>query len=310
MNKSRVIALFTVLVVFLGIILSCEKSDESLASVRTGSSVSTWRAVVGNSDIPGWSLVINEGDSYGYKLYEKDGDYLQKINLKMGSSLVIATIRPQPNGKIPSSPLFPRASMEVFWNSRPQKALSVTNCQFFIPAVNDDIDTGTKAGPLSYPVKYEGAVRSTGSANDDGIPKRKFGINTASKEAWIAPYQNSSNKASAVIRNLQSPTVIVGTDPYQDNTRYGRISMGRTMIGIYDQDRDGKNEVIYVFTGSCSQTAAIKVLTSLGCSKDNVLMLDGHYSSQMMAEGVDYYSSFYGLKNRRNIPCVFYVVHK
>lgn len=137
-----------------------------------------------------------------------------------------------------------------------------------------------------------------------------MGINTSSKEAWVASYQNNSNDASIVSSHLQSPTVIVGTDPYLDKTRKPAFKIGRTMIGILDQDGDGKKEVLYILTGGYKQSDAVDVLTSLGCLSEDIIMLDGHYSSQMMAQGVDYYSSVYLLSKRRNVPCVFYVVHR
>lgn len=209
---------------------------------------------------------------------------------------------------MPSSPLFPRTSIEKFWNKRPSKTLTVTNCQFFVP--KDDTDTGSAACPLSYPIKNRGVVISIGSTNDDGISKRKLGINTSTREAWVASYSNSSNDASAVASHLQSPTVIVGTDPYLDERRPS-WSIGRNMIGIKDQNGDGKKEVLYILTGVYSQSSAVNVLTGLGCNPNDIIMLDGHNSVQMRTEGVDYYSGIMGYwKTRRNVPCVLYVRHR
>ena len=84
------------------------------------------------------------------------------------------------------------------------------------------------------------------------------------------------------------------------------------MIGIKDQNGDGKKEVVYILTGNYTQPGAVSV-TSLGCLSSDIMMLDGHFSAQMMAEGVDCYSSVVvsGIRQtRRNIPCVIYVRHK
>lgn len=91
------------------------------------------------------------------------------------------------------------------------------------------------------------------------------------------------------------------------------FKIGRTMIGIKDQNGDGKKEVVYILTGNYTQPGAVSVLTSLGCLSSDIMMLDGHSSAQMMAEGVDYYSSVVVSsirQTRRNIPCVIYVRHK
>ena len=87
------------------------------------------------------------------------------------------------------------------------------------------------------------------------------------------------------------------------------------MIGIKDQNGDGKKEVVYILTGNYTQPGAVSVLTSLGCLSSDIMMLDGHSSAQMMAEGIDYYSSLFFVgasvtKSRRNVPCVIYVRHK
>ena len=131
----------------------------------------------------------------------------------------------------------------------------------------------------------------------------------------MASYSNSSNVSSDVSSSLQSPTVIVGTDPFLDTQRKADYKIGRTMMGIKDQNGDGKKEVVYILTGNYKQPDAVSVLTSLGCLSSDIMMLDGHFSAQMMAEGVDYYSSLFFAgtsvkKSRRNVPCVIYVRHK
>lgn len=90
---------------------------------------STMRA--GKSDLPGWNLSIDQGSNYGYKLYERSGDYLQKVNLKSGAYLEVIQTQGQYNSSIPTSPLFPRRSLQYFWNVRSSNALSVCNFQFF-----------------------------------------------------------------------------------------------------------------------------------------------------------------------------------
>jgi lipoprotein len=273
---------------------------------------STMRA--GKSDLPGWNLSIDQGSNYGYKLYERSGDYLQKVNLKSGAYLEVIQTQGQYNSSIPTSPLFPRRSLQYFWNVRSSNALSVCNFQFFIPY--DDVDTGTTPCPLAYPVKNGNKVLSTGSANDDGIPKRMLSINTATRQAWISSYSNSSNDGRTVANYLKAPTVFVGTDPFLDNNRSGDWSLGRTMIGIKDQDRDGKKEVIYILTGVYFQGSAAQVLIDLGCSRSDIIMFDGHHSSQMMASGVDYFSGVFsngvfGVAGaRRNLPCALFVKHR
>lgn len=300
-----ILAIVTAVVAFS----SCTNSmDEPTLSIEGKLENRDTRAIL-TSDLDGWNMVINEGDSYGYKLYEQNGNYLQKINLQMGAYLSVGTTSKTANPSLSSSPLFSRTSMQVFWNQRPTKTLSVTNCQFFIP--QDDVNTGTAACPLSYPVKNGGIIISTGSTNNDGIPKRKLGINTSTREAWVASYSNESNDASTVASHLQSPTVIVGTNPYLDSTRKPSWAIGRTMVGIKDQNEDGKKEVLYILTGVYTQSSATEILTGLGCLKNDIIMLDGHYSSQMIAKNVDFYSSVIGIgKKRRNVPCVLYVRYR
>jgi hypothetical protein len=303
-KKKFLIFSSALLLIFVGVLFtSCEKSDivsdqlvleKSPLLVQNNSSSSMQRVAADPSD---WTLIVDYG-SHGFKLFQKGSDYVQKINLDAGAYIRIRCSTPaQSNSSLPSSPLFYRRSLQTFWDYRPTNTMSVTNGPFFW---YDNTPGGTSAVAISYPIKYQGTILSTGSSNQE-FPgnKLKIGIDTNTKEAWIASYNNTSNDPTIVANNLQSPTAFVGLHPVNvSKNKYALLN--RTMIGIKDQNGDGKNEVIYILTANFSmQSMALNILKTFGCSDSNIIMFDGSGSSQMICGAYSFLSS-----DARNVPCV------
>ncbi|MBQ7073560.1 hypothetical protein IJM86_00500 [bacterium] len=258
-----------------------------------------------------WDLVMDLGSQYGYKLY-KNGwcdDYLQKVNLSMGAKLQVGFGTEYPNISESSSPFFKKRLINSFWNSKPVKAISVTNCSFFMPDNGYDNEDSVR---LSFPIKINGVLKSTGSDNQR-TGKKKMGINFLTQEAWIDTFTINSNDSSIIANSFSSPTVIVGYSPETSEFSWssGIAPTYRLMIGIKDQDGDiySKNEVIYILSYWGPISNAKEKLEELGCNSNNIIMLDGSESSQMIAKNPDNSSSiqYEFNKDARTIPNVIYV---
>lgn len=253
-----------------------------------------------------WELIEDLGSAYGYKLYKKGRAYVQKVNLSMGAQIGSGFGIQSTNPDFPESPFFKRILISSFWRNRPQKALSVINCSFFgyNKKPKDIVDTN-----FSFPIKINGKLYSVGSYPDaDPDPKRILFI--GKNDAAIMPFSLETNDRKDVERALRRyPSAICAYSPDKD---FGWLStfrsVGRTMIGIIDQNQDGKKEVLYILTGEFLQSSAKDILISFGCKQEDIIMLDGSDSSQMIMENPvngNYYSF---QEDERTIPNVLYVL--
>ena len=260
----------------------------------------------------GWTLVMDLGSSYGYKLYRKTVSvnhkvYLQKVNLSMGAKLQFGFGQMSTNPNLPSSPYFKRKLLSSYWNSKPSKAISVTNCSHF---GFDEVELNEVPTVLCFPVKLNGTLKTTGSYNSNS-DKRKFGFSFSTQEAWISSFNVYTNDQQTIQNNLLSYNVICGYSPDRDEGLASLGTASRFMIGIKDQDNDasGKKEVLYLLTYYGTQSGAKQQLINVGCSSSDIIMLDGSGSAEMIAKNPDDNSAtqYEYHKDYRTIPNVIYV---
>ena len=322
-NFKLFFAMVTVIMVVLfgSVFTSCSNDDDLLLAGGTQTeqvsslSVDSVKAVTrGMTDIEtsnGWTLVMDLGSSYGYKLYSKTSGiktvYLQKVNLSMGTKLQFGFGQQISNPSLQNSPYFKRKYISYFWNYKPNKAISVTNCSYF---GYDNVASNEVPALLCHPIKVGGTMKSIGSYNYEGY-KRKIGFNFTTQEAWVAPYEIYTNDVDSITNDLLSSTVICGFSPDRPDNPSSLATLSRFMIGIKDQDNDisGKKEVLYMLTYYGQQSGAKQKLTNLGCSANDIIMLDGSGSAQLIAKDPDSSSSteYHYNYNNRTIPNVIYV---
>lgn len=161
--------------------------------------------------------------------------------------------------------------------------------------------------PLSFPIKLNNTLYSRGSY-PDAKDKRILVLN--GKSALIKPFIFTKDTESQTEKALSKySTAICGYSPDVELARfYFPRYTGRTMIGVYDQNRDGNNEVLYILSGNFFQSSAKQVLIKFGCQPENIIMLDGSKSAQMIMENPNNRKKYSFQQNERTIPNVLYVL--
>lgn len=313
--KTKMNVLVGVMFLFFvgSVFISCDTDDELMSVVREESHIEKNQSrtlnTASSNDIvqqKGWTLIEDLGSDYGYKLYSKGGDFVQKVNLSAGAKIVLGfgTISSNPDAS--ASPFFKRLPLSNFWNSRPRNTLSVINCSFFW---FNNQDLSQESCLLSLPVKVRGILKTTGSSNSE---KDKKQLILSSTYAEIKSFDVFSNDENLVNRNLGGSTVICAFSPEAEISSWPKtwIPVGRTMIGLVDQNHDGKKEVLYILTGTFLQSNAKSVLTSFGCSSNDIIMLDGSKSAQMYMRNPKNGRTHQFQYDARTIPNVLYITHR
>ena len=224
----------------------------------------------------------------GVELYKKtysggQPDYVQVINLSKGASIKLlhgSVVNTGDKGPYCGNvPTFKRQSLKDAWSGLTasySNAFSITNGQFF--ATNDN---PTK---LAFPLKKDSVVVNDGYGKNE-FPNEKLALRIWSSYADIVSFDNTYGN---ILCSSSAPNIIVGLTETANKgpTNY----VGRTFLGVLDDNADGKSECVLIFNSSYTRQAdAAKVLTSFGARK--VMMLDGGDSTQMNCKGTSYISS-------------------
>ena len=301
------------LLFFVGIVFSsCDKDDALMSPMGEEQLFEKSQlrslSVTNSNDIvqkKGWTLIEDLGADYGYKLYSKGGDFVQKLNLSAGAKIAFGFGIMSQNPDNQASPLFKRLPLSGFWNVRPRNTLSVVNCSFFW---FNNQDQSQESCLLSFPIKTGGILKTTGSSNSQS-DKRQLILFKSYAE--IKTFDVFSNDENLINRNLKGSSVICAFSPDATISSWAKtwVPVGRTMIGLVDQNHDGKKEVLYILTGSFLQGKAKSVLMSCGCSSDDIIMLDGSKSAQMYMRNPKSGATHQFQYDARTIPNVLYVTH-
>jgi hypothetical protein len=222
----------------------------------------------GSIQVPdGFNLVIKDA---GVQLLRKDyphgtPDYVEVIRLDQGAAIqvlhgAIAEPRTGKGAYGGDDPSFFSHTIQDFWgdfSSSESDAFCVTNGQFFY----------MKESPtrLPFPLKVGGKVISDGYGLKD-FPDKKLMLELWNDHARITPLSQWTLYSSS------APDIVAGLA--EDAPKNIKKYVGRTFVGVLDQDQDGKSETILLFnTQSARQVDAANVLYSFGASQ--VMMLDG-----------------------------------
>jgi hypothetical protein len=233
----------------------------------------------------------------GVELYRKDypggtPDFVQVVRLKQGAHLLMlhGEIRNRRTGQGVyggDDPKIASKSIKQYWRdvsgSYPT-AFCVFNGQFF--------KMGETPTRLPFPLKVDGVIVS------DGYAKQEYREQKLMLELWPERAEISEfSKNKLYLSN--APNILVGLT--EDARKSPNKYVGRTFIGVDDEDGDGKSDTILIFsTKSARQKDAAKVLRSFGA--DKVMMLDGGSSTQLVCQGSVY------IKTDRMLPQVIAVI--
>lgn len=225
---------------------------------------------------PGWKIYSNNSKSI----------YIQEINLKYADVSII-------NGA-QDGEYFKKTSISVYWNYlyNSVNAYSVINGAFFEGTTN-------KSDALSFPLKINSKILTYGFSTDAPQERKilsfKNKCSTGSKCAFVQHYTKE------IFENNSKETMIVGLDPTFDKNAY--FPLNRTFAGVlFDTSKDPL--LYFVYGENKTQGGMVDILNSLGVPDNQIIMFDGHGSSQMAFKDSKNITNFkYGYN--RLIPQVF-----
>jgi hypothetical protein len=225
----------------------------------------------------GFKLVMQDA---GVQLFRKNypsgtPDYVEVVRLDQGAGIQVlhgAIAEPRTGKGVygGDDPTFFVHTIQNFWSefsSAESGAFCVTNGQFFY----------MKESPtrLPFPLKVGGKILSDGYALKD-FPGKKLMLELWDDHAQITPLSQDA------LYNSTAPDIVAGLA--EDAPKNIKKYVGRTFVGIDDQDRDGKPETILIFnTQTARQVDAAAVLYNFGATQ--VMMLDGGGSTQLICRG-------------------------
>jgi hypothetical protein len=225
----------------------------------------------------GFKLMMQDA---GVQLFRKNypngtPDYVEVIRLDQGAGIQVlhgAISEPRTGKGVygGDDPTFFVHTIQNFWNefsSAESDAFCVTNGQFFY----------MKESPtrLPFPLKVGGRILSDGYALKD-FPGKKLMLELWDDHVQITPLSQQA------LYNSTAPDIVAGLA--EDAPKNIKKYVGRTFVGIDDQDRDGKPETIFIFnTQTARQVDAAGVLYDFGATQ--VMMLDGGGSTQLICRG-------------------------
>jgi hypothetical protein len=232
---------------------------------------------------PGFFLILAE---IGVQLYQKDypggnPDYVQVIDLSAGAAVVplhgnITEARVGKGVYGGGDPRFELQTLPSFWqdfSAANSRAFCVTNGQFFYLPENPT--------RLPFPLKKGGNIITDGYGIKD-FPGKKLMLEIWPDRARIRRLTRQALHAST------APDIIAGLS--EEANKRARHSVGRTFTGIDDRDGDGRYETILIFnTRTARQADAAEVLRDFGA--DQVMMLDGGGSTQLICQDITYIAS-------------------
>lgn len=161
---------------------------------------------------------------------------------------------------------FQRLSIRQFWKQfeiSVEGAFCVSNGQFFRLA-----DSPT---PLPFPLKVNGQILTDGYGIKE-FPDQKLMLEIWPDRLDIRPLSIETLYGS------DAPDIVAGLS--EDAEKASKKAVGRTFIGIADQDGDRRFETLFIFNTRVSKPQdAADSLRAFGASK--VMMLDGGGSTQL-----------------------------
>jgi hypothetical protein len=223
---------------------------------------------------------------FGVDLYKKDypggsPDYVQVVDLRKGASLELLygrIVEPRPGKGVygGNDPRITIAPLGQFWSqvkSAKSNAFCITNGSFFYMP-----ESPTR---LAFPLKVNGQIITDGWAIRQ-YPELKLMVEIWDKRVDIVELTETALYSS------DAPNIIAGLE--EEANKRLKYSVGRTFLGIDDQDGNGSFETVLVInTLSATQLDIVGVLREWGA--DKVMMLDGGGSTQLICQGKDYVKS-------------------
>ena len=259
-----------------GVDISWEKTGQAYSGSSSSSSFS----------VPGFTPIKS---AKGVNLYGSadKSDYLQVVDLSQGASIKLQTGQRTGDSQKGAAygginPQLPLQSIQDAWtgfsSNYSSNAFSISNGAFFAQSwqqyyAHSDTE-------IAYPLKINDQVFDGYGKNEYTNEKRKLEI--WNDQARITDFDNNDINS---IKDSSAPMVIVGLKDTADINKDQQI--GRTFVGVEDRDNNGTNEtVILLNSKEKTQAQATQILKKFGANQ--VMMLDGSGSSQLIAQGQNF----------------------
>lgn len=210
------------------------------------------------------------------KEYKKGNpDFVQVIQLDQGAVVepLVGDIVDNRIGKGVyggNDPRFTSKPLSAYWDdfaATHENAFCVVNGGFFYIK--------------EYPTRFPFPLKKDGSILSDGYGIKDFVGQKLILELWNE-YAEINELSQEALYSSDAPNIISGLT--EDANKAADKFVGRTFVGIDDQDGDGRYETLLIFsTKSARQKDAADTLRSFGA--DKVMMLDGGESAQLLCKG-------------------------
>jgi len=235
-------------------------------------------AAPGGLQIPdGFTLVRSKGAVALYQKNYPNGspDYVQVADLSHGAQVSVLHGRIDESGQGQGvyggdNPRFSRKSIQQFWHdftASVDNPFCITNGQFFRLA-----DSPT---PLPFSLKVDGQVLT------DGYGIKEFPDQKLMLEIW-PDRLDIRDLSKENLYGSSAPNIVAGLT--EDAEKASKHAVGRTFVGILDNNSDGLFETLLIFNTTIARPpAAADVLRSFGAQK--LMMLDGGGSTQLVCNG-------------------------
>ncbi|MBN1536266.1 MAG: phosphodiester glycosidase family protein [Anaerolineales bacterium] len=216
----------------------------------------------------------------GVQLYMKEykkgnPDFVQVIALDQGAVVepLVGDIVDTRAGKGVyggDDPRFTSKTLSVYWEdylATHTNAFCVINGGFFFMK--------------EYPTRVPFPIKKGGFILSDGYGIKDFVGQKLILELWDG-YADILELSQDALYSSQAPDIIGGLT--EDANKAADKIVGRTFIGVDDQNGDGKFETLLIFsTKSARQIEAANTLRTFGA--DKIMMLDGGESAQLICQG-------------------------
>jgi hypothetical protein len=232
----------------------------------------------GTHQVPkGFHLVMQDESVQLFRKSYSNGtpDYVEVIRLDQGAAIRVlhGDISEPRTGKGVyggDDPRFLSHTIQQFWSEfslAESKAFCVTNGEFFYMK--------------EYPTRLPFPLKVNGNVISDGYGIKQFTDKKLMLEIW-SDHAQITPLSQEALYNSSAPDIVAGLA--EDAPKNIKKYVGRTFVGVVDQDGNGESETVFLFnTRTARQIDAANVLRSFGA--DQVMMLDGGGSTQLICQG-------------------------
>ncbi len=237
-----------------------------------------------------------EDEDHGLSIYRNKQDYVISIDMTEGAKLglfngakVSDDKKSAYGGANPELRRLTAAQALEGARKTNAKVVCVSNGAFFSTLKE-------AAAPIAFSLKDNNKIVSEGFAPINKHSGHRLTLAFDEDSARILPFDN---KSISGFKSISESSAIVSLSPKVNMDAQKEKKIGRTFIGLANQNEQGDYTKILIFVSAAStQTNAEKTLQRFGANP--VLMLDGGGSSQLMCDNDK--SKNYYVRTARKVP--------